>query len=946
MPRYDKQSLRGPTVPEAQGPSVGLGVAASPVDLSVRASGGDNALAIAEALKGFVPTLGAYADKRRKEQDDADRLAGAKARDEQAGTAIPTTLREQSAAYQSGFMRQHGLRMSILDGEETERQYELRKNEPGFDAEAFFAERRQVGLKGMSDRDAYEGYAAQLMRTETKLRSERTKEQVQAVRAEEFASRQTEIAQYMKELPDRTTAAAGTSLDIFLAKHQAKGVPKDVSLGEWIGALVNSNDSKPQDFEHLYLPDASGTAPVNRKAPNGQPWRNVVDNAKKAAQERTDAEQKRKFGDVVRENFLAHDAVMRDNPDSITDPVEYVRQRSHMWNTGPEARAEIERIFKRKDEVVEERLFDSYVEGTAAFPRGLASNPKMKQRVERAYMQSWAKAAPSQPGTITLAVEASTKLYERTGVVDPFIQSLSNRVKDMSLGKDKDGKAVLSADFQLAYGIYKSLQDSNNQHLGLFDDTSRLMLQRFEDGFGSAEERFLKAQTSIDPKLKAAVKDAWGSTTTRDAAVKAEASALNPWFGSAPINANAVAEVIVKDAEAMVARGGNVTLKEALKLSREKAQAAYANDGHGVLVRIPQDLPRGRAEKLLKHFVGEAKVAAGDKPFLYNVQPTMWMGKPAFAIRSDLGVDLMPPRTYDELDYAINKAAGNTPEQAAERQNAQQQRGAAGIDRDRRWAIEALRLGQIDMKEFDIAMKDTAEREAMLRKQKADEAQAGAAGVPQLPKADSADPTLRIPVPQPFGAELSTKEIGMSRAKSDPFTAIMAVGEGFKNRLFGDPNQKDTLIGFGYNISSRSEKQVRADFARAGINDPERQNRVLKGEEAITPDEAARLSNIVKDKSAGVAVSVLGQKTWDALPDHRRAVLIDLAYQAGDNSSAFRSALLNLSKGNEKGVLAALEVSYWKEKDQKRVKDHRRNNLRLAMWESPEKFQQLVNQGV
>lgn len=946
MPRYEKEHLRGPTVPESQGPSIGLGVAASPVDLTVRRAGGDNALALADSLKSFVPQLGAYADRKRMEQEDADRLAGAKARDEQAGVNVPPTLREQSAAFQAGFMRQHGLRMSILDGEETERLYELRKNDPDFNADQFFAERRRAGLAGMSDKDAYEGYATQLLRTETKLRSERTKEQVQAVRAEEFASRQTEIAQYLKELPTRSIAAAGTSLDIFLAKHQSKGVPKDVALGEWIGALVNANDTAPQDFEHLYLPDASGTPPVDRRAPNGQAWRAVVDNAKKAAQARSDAEAKRKFSDVIRQDFIAHDTVMRENPDAIVDPVEYVRQRSHMWNTGPEATAEIARIFKRKDEVAEERLFDSYVEGTAVFPRGLASSPKMKQRVERAFMQTWAKADPAQPGSIALAVEASTKLYERTGVVDPFIQSLSSRVKTMGLGKDRDGKAVLSAEFQLAYGIYKSLQDSNNQHLGLFDDDSRLLLQRFEDGFGTAEERFLKAQTSIDPKLRSAIKQSWPSAAAREAAVQKEAGKLNPWLGSAPANARAVAELIVADAEAMQARGGNGTIDEYLKLSRESANAAYVSDGHGTLVRVPQDLPRGRAEALLKHYVGEAKGFAGDKPFLYNVQSTMWMGKPAFAIRSPLGVDLVPPRTLDELDYAVNKAKGNTIEQITERQNAQQDRAAKGIDRDRRYFIDALRNGAITMDEFNIGMQDTARREEEVRRARATAAQEGAGFVPILPQADTADPTLRIPVPQPFGAEQSPKDIAIARAKSDPFTALMAIGEGFRNKLFGDPNQKDSLIGFGYNVSVRSNEQIARDFARAGIVDPDRQQRVLRGEEAITPDEAARLSQQVKEKSARVAVATLGQKAWDVLPDHRRAVLIDLAYQVGDNSTAFKSALKNLARGNEKGVLAALEVSYWKEKDQQRVKDHRRNNLRLAMWESPEKFQQLVNQGV
>lgn len=943
MPRYDKQQLGGSPRIESSKPQVGLGVAARPVDLTVQDRAGEEAAAIAESLAGLVPTLGVYAKQRQKEQDDADRLAGAKARDEQAGVDLSPNLREQSKAWQEGYLRQHGVRMSILDGEETERQYALRKDEPDFNIDQFFAERRQAGLKGMSDPDAYEGYAKQLLNVETRLRSEATKEQVLKARTEEYASRQTIIAETQRQIKDRSIAAAGTSLDVFQEAQYARGVPKDQSRNEWLTAAVNDPEAKPQDFEYLYLPDASGIPPVDRMGPGGKPWRVQVDAAKAHAQKREDDRWTHQMQDNAREESIKLDGILRENPLSITDPVEYVRQRSNVWNTGPEAVATIDRILKAQDEQREEQLFRSYISNGTILPRGLADNPRMKKAVNAEYMRGWANVNAADPDSLAGGIEASTKMFAQTGIPDPFIKSLSERVTTMQLvSTDKGGKTP-SPEFQTALGIYKALRDSGNQNLGLFNDESRVFLEVFDTAFGTAEERFAAAKVAVDPQAKGAIKRMWNSGE-RDAAVKSVASDLKPWFQS-PGNLDETAEYVVRQAELLRARGGNLDMKTALKIAKEQARAAYAYDGVGSMVRIPQDVPRERAQEYAKQYITDARAAlpkgAADN---YVIVPSTVNGRPGFRLTSPLGIDLFPPRTYEELDYAVRKAQGKTPEQIAAKQNARPT--MSGAERDQRWAIDALRNGAINMQEFDTVMQDVNRRNEEARKATSQGSQEGAASIPVLPKVNTSDATVRVPVPQPLGPEMSPKAIALDRAKSDPFVALTAYGEGFKNKLFSDPNQRDTLIGFGYNTSVRSPEKVRADLVKAGVTDPERLARVLAGKDAITPDEAGRLANLVKDKSAGVAIEVLGQKTWDALPDNKRAALIDLAYQAGDNSSAFRSALSNLQKGNEQGVMAALEVSYFKQKDQKRVKDHRRNALRLAMWESPERFQQLVSAGI
>jgi hypothetical protein len=955
MPRYEKERLQGTPRIETASPAQGLSIVASPVDLTVRRQGGQNAMALADALKSMVPQLGALAKQKQKEQDDIDLREGQRTRDMQADTIVMPSLREQSKSFQSGYMRQHGLRMAILDGEETEKQYDLHKNDPTFNADQFFAQRRRDGMQGMSDPDAYEGYAPHAFRTEAKLRGEETKKAVLETRNEEFAGRVTEMAEIQRNLGDRSIAAGGASLDAFITKHYAKGVPYDVSRGEWMSALVQSNDAKPQDFEHLYQPDSSGIAPVDRKSPNGHAWRASIDNAKKLAQDREDKHADKVMADGARTFSLTHEKLLREDPMSIKDPLNYVSQASHVWKSPEAAANAYENILKVQDKFRARETKLAALRGASMLPRALAEDKEVIDLAHQEYYASWRTVDWNDANSVATHLERSTGYYEKWGIPDPFIKSMSERVKTMVMTKDKDGKKVLTPEFHTSYALYKSLRDSGNQQLGTFDDQSRVFLQTFDLSPGTEAERFAAAQTAIDPEAKKTITTMWSPGERQIAVDKAASDLYSSWrtklhVDAKPGNARQIAELAVQHAELTRARGGNMTNEVAVSSALSKFQTMYTYDGHGSMVKIPQDVPAERATKMAAQYINDARTMLKDNGGKtidnYVVTPMVFNGKPAFRLTDTLGIDIVPPRTFEELEYAEAKSRKATFEDASARLDAKGQVVINTARRDRAWSIEALKNGAINPEEFKTMQEDADRREDSVRKGKSDELRRAAMGAPQVPKADTADPSMRIPVPQPIGPEQTPKEIAMERAVKEPHVAMMAAGEGFRNKVFNDPNQKDKLIGFGYNISSRKEDVVRKDFAKAGITDPERQTRVLSGAEAITPDEAGRLAHLVKDKSIGIATEVVGAKVWDALPDHRKAVLIDLAYQTGDNSSAFRSALANLQKGNEPGVVSAMQVSFFKEKDQTRVMDHRRNNLRRAMWESPERFQQLVNSGV
>ena len=947
MPRYDKQPINNVSAPDSPAPRVALGVAANPVDLTVRRQGGEGALALASALSSLVPALASYGASKREVGRRERTLAGAKARDEQPTNDVLPTLREQDPDFQAGYMRQHGLRMAVIDGEETRRLYDEQKDLPGFNPDKFFAERRAAGLKGMTDADAYEGYARELFNTEATLRRDFGKDSLEKTRDQQFSDRQAEIASLQREAKTWDAPRSIGAYNAFVTKHAALGVPRSKLTAEWMSAILADPDAVPQDFDYLlHEPDASGTVPANHKAPNGKAYREAILAAQEKAQEREDKKYSKQMSDAQRQGIIDFGKTLREDPMSIGDPVEYVRQRSHIWPTGPAAEGAIADALKQQAEWKLNQQYQAYLNGTAWAPAGLAgSDPRFKKAVDQRHMEIWSTVDPMNPDSIAGAVNASTELFQRTHVPSPFIESLSKRVAGMSLLRDQKGAEALPPEFHLAYGIYKSLRDSNNENLALFNDDARAFLTAFEDAPGTDVERFQAAKIATDPKTKERIRrQAWDAPEQRTAAVRAEETKLGSWLHervglmSSPANAREVAERTVSYAELLRSRGGNMTMDQALKIALEKMAATHAWDGHGSLARIPQDLPKAKATEYLSNYIGDALRQRPEIAGNYVVETVQVGNKPGFALRTPLGVDILPPRTFEELDRQVLQSKGATIDQTEARQHRM-------ADERRDYYLRQLELGQLSPEEYGRSIMALDAADDREHKAQAREVAKAINGAPRLPKADMMDPSIRIPVPAPIGPEVSPRDLGLTRAKSDPYTALMAVGEGFHNVLFDDPNQRDKLIGFGYNVSVRKEEQVRKDFARAGIVDPERQTRVLEGKEAITPDEAAALANLVKDKSAKIAIDVVGQKVWDALPDNRRAVLIDLAYQSGDSSSAFRSALGNLAKGNEKGVKAALEVSYWASKDQKYIKDHRRNNLRLAMWESPDKFQALVNRG-
>jgi GH24 family phage-related lysozyme (muramidase) len=112
---------------------------------------------------------------------------------------------------------------------------------------------------------------------------------------------------------------------------------------------------------------------------------------------------------------------------------------------------------------------------------------------------------------------------------------------------------------------------------------------------------------------------------------------------------------------------------------------------------------------------------------------------------------------------------------------------------------------------------------------------------------------------------------------TNPGAALAIIGEGYSPRVYKD--QGGMAIGLGYNISTKSPDQVRKDFRAAGVP-PQDIDSVLDGRRELTPQQAVKLFENSNKKYEETAKQAYGPG-YDKLPKEVKAVLFDMAYNAG-----------------------------------------------------------------
>lgn len=163
--------------------------------------------------------------------------------------------------------------------------------------------------------------------------------------------------------------------------------------------------------------------------------------------------------------------------------------------------------------------------------------------------------------------------------------------------------------------------------------------------------------------------------------------------------------------------------------------------------------------------------------------------------------------------------------------------------------------------------------------------------------------------------------------------SLTVLGEGVRSKVYLD-SQGIPTIGIGYNLRSNA-RTLKEDFRRSGIPADAIED-IKAGRKELTQDQIMRLFDIsyfrAEDTARKNIESLYGEDAWTQLGGHRKAVLVDVAFNIGD----IREFAPTLQKFmNDVG---SLQEQNLKVHERKKVDGQvvfvplkERNNLRLAM---------------
>lgn len=922
----------------------------------------DPGMDIARSLQSLNPALTKFLGEGVKEEQERQRMLGQRARAMQEDDGVVPMTREQNPEWQRGYMEMHGRMMGIKDSTEIEQFYQDNKNTLSPEQfEEFLAKQRGSRLEGFEDEDALKLYLPALMQTENKLRDDYARVQVAKVRQQTVEYVNVEIGAHLRAAKEMSIEDAVAERERIREIARTRGVTSPEFTAMYVQALVSDPNTGPADLQVLYTPGPDGVAPVDANGPDGRPMRDAIERAMESAVTRMNKElqeRQREYAVGVHNwlgNLLAKDDVLdaNDGPLAIQDPESFVYSLSYKGGPfdGPGQAAEaIKRIRAAQDDQREALHIDSYFRAWGFVPAALKDTKQGKKLVQRQFENVWAGMDMRNEADVQQRMQKSLRLMEQLGNADPFLKSVGEVAHQYGT-VEVDGKEVLSPELKTALAIFRGIRGSNNptQADAIFNDKSTAFLSVLDSAAKLMPEKdaydMAKRVAAEGPDVK---RQMW-TPQERGAAVKTASDQFENWFfnqgnGVMPtvLNKEFIGNQIIKQAENLyVAARGALTKDQAIEQAQRQVIGAHAYDGVQTMFPIPADHSREQAKRIFPFLVQEAKAAYKAKTNLeldnYLIQMAQVEGKPMWVVTDTLGRAITKGHRWGDVEDLWRKGEKLTFEDVAADHRSVSSNPLGG---ERAALIDAYGSGRISAAEFE-------KRDRALAKQRRDVAVAKAQAVlarrnqvPKLPAPDLTDVPLRIRTPQPVGPEMNTKQMALTHFKAHPEFALTVAGEGFRNTVYRDSGGT-RAIGLGYNIDARGGDEVaRKDFAKIGIVDPERQTRILQGKEAITADEGVRLYEVIKKEYVARAKKGVGDETWNALLPHQRAVLTDMTYQMGQPT--FLKVWDRLKGGDARGATEILAAAM----KERGSGAKRRMALRLALWESPDKFQQLIEQGI
>ncbi len=542
-------------------------------------------------------------------------------------------------------------------------------------------------------------------------------------------------------------------------------------------------------------------------------------------------------------------------------------------------------------------------------------------------------AAAGDMDQFNLGVSQILQMHKkaRVSVANTRLQNLFGSVRQNAPAKGEEP----SPTFKALAGIYSQLPP-NLQSAYVTDEDSRLILSRYNEarsgGAGTQLDEasaYAQAHASVSKEAKDRGQQLLGTTEGREAVRKkiSKTFAVMGWRAFLPF-ANAGNEDVVAAATTNAARGfvermgGNVSEKEMLDWSKQWFTERFVYDKtSGNYVEVPPTASGESTAEAISEYMAKITSKWGKE---LNPQ-IVYRQNGRYQVLSGVGAILEDTTLRDITDdhYALKNLDPRTNEPS--RMLALQNGLTAGTLTPQQLVQEAglvakaqaLHLwGDAESKKIDALRKKAFEENLSPILQ----------DVPQgsLVGADNS----RLPA---NGASTKGDLAKLYFERNHDGKALTVLAEGVVLKAYPDP-ATGRNIGVAYNMDANA-RTLKEDFRRAGIPADAVED-VKAGKKAITMDQAIRLFEVSyarAESSARNSIEKLyGKGSWDKLPSNRKAVLTDVAYQAG-NVDQFKPSLDKCLAGLGELKDQNPKVHY-KDRETKLMKaDEPRNHMRLTV---------------
>lgn len=959
MPRDYQQSIKGRTL-ETQTPDpVAYKPAAQVVDTFVQ-PGPNNALKLAGALAEFNPKLTAYVDSKLKEEEDKSKQQGA------LGYLQGESPDGQNESWKDGYMalkwQDFGRQRSVAIVEE----FEKNKDDPNFDVMGLIRQHIHEDLAGIQeDPRAIDQYLSQIMPLTENLQVQYHKHQQGLVSEETDRLLSARVGDLFTQYGQLSPAEFRQILDNDAPTWQAMGkTKKDMSaayLDQLIAYAEANNDTsvfafaKEKGADQIALEDVPGYKQKLFDAHN-----RVVEAEKKAWKAATELERADK--NTYFNNLLVNDV---NNPELNWDNIrEHIGPHS-LW-TGEQAANFYEQVMRARAKGKDEGEALAVISDINTDPitlKSRMSRTEYKAAYKTATAGIFSSIDPNDPNSIKIGVARLIDLHVRSGVPSDELKNILGTVNTAAVDTFT---GQVSPDLMFAVQLHKAITDSGNPDLlrdYTTDDSSTILHQIInrldqrpltEETLADAIQRVKSSRSEPAQQLAELTVKAPGFAQQLKNDVESEfngtLSTIGGWLGMGDgpgQNIEAVQMDVYNKVRELVLQNG-MPLEAAKEEAVRQAKAKFTTDGHGNFFATPKGLTgvKDVLGKGMKLAIDEAKSKFGaDNNYIallrqdnktYDIVNTT-SGQPVSTMSAEQVMGLARPVSFGDPENIQQSAelVGKLKKVAAGS-------SAARIDALAKMPElvnnydEVTRLLATDVFSFQ---ERRAIRAAMERKRQADAAvvRKDVQEMQSMVRHGDIFKNGIRQVPNDNGVALSTTlsntanpmtpgnvaELAKYYYKNNPKSALVMMAEGVALKAAPDADG-NLAVGFGYNFGARSVKEAAADLRRAGVA-TESIPAVMQGKKEITMDQAIRLFDISSAQYEKIASRAYGDG-YDKLPKNVKAVVFDMAYNAG-SPSKFKEVIGLFKQGDYSGAAKKLQLKYWDKNKQKYVNNERRVQL-------------------